>query len=338
MQLTWTTRSVTQTILLLLMAVSGVASVMELVNQSVDAYIVLDTIAVAVFGALLVATRRGWRYTGPVLIIFIILCTVFGLNEPYLSQEVSLIVFIAPAVAMVLAGPRWILASAIGTMGGLIMRGGEQSVYLPTINLLIFATLVGCLIVGWLVANTSAMQAQQARKEAEQAALALQEANSSLEQRVAERTAEVQANMVALQHQSLEQARLLEQIEQQRQAIRGLSVPVIPVSDQVMVMPLVGELDAERLTTIHTQALQSFERNKARILAIDVTGVPLIDTQIAQGLMRISQAARLLGGSVILVGIRPEVAQTIVSLGMDVREMLTASDLKSALSLATRSN
>jgi len=103
------------------------------------------------------------------------------------------------------------------------------------------------------------------------------------------------------------------------------------VRSSTLVMPLVGALDSARLALMQAQALQAIERSGARQLIFDITGVPIIDTQVALGLMQVIQAARLLGARVSIVGIRPEVAQAIVGLGVEVLDVHTFRDLQSAL-------
>jgi rsbT co-antagonist protein RsbR len=120
-------------------------------------------------------------------------------------------------------------------------------------------------------------------------------------------------------------------VEQQQAIIREMSVPVLPVRSSTLVMPLVGALDSTRLALMHAQALQAIERSRTRQLILDITGVPVIDTQVALGLTRLVQAARLLGTNVDIVGIRPEVAQTLVGLGVELRAMRTFSNLQAAL-------
>jgi rsbT co-antagonist protein RsbR len=97
-------------------------------------------------------------------------------------------------------------------------------------------------------------------------------------------------------------------------------------------MPLVGALDSARMQLFRDQALQAIERRGARTLVLDITGVPVVDSQVAQGLLGVVQAARLLGAKVTLVGIRPEVAEAIVTLGLALPGLRTYSDLQSALS------
>jgi rsbT co-antagonist protein RsbR len=120
-------------------------------------------------------------------------------------------------------------------------------------------------------------------------------------------------------------------VDQQQTIIREMSVPVLPVRSSTLVMPLVGPLDSSRLALMQAQALHALERSDARHLILDITGVPIIDTQVALGLTRLVQAARLLGATVDIVGIRPEVAQAIVGLGVEVRDVRTFSNLQAAL-------
>jgi rsbT co-antagonist protein RsbR len=158
---------------------------------------------------------------------------------------------------------------------------------------------------------------------------------ASLEQMVAERTSALQTALNEVQARAEEQARLLEEIENQRTTIKELSVPVIPISATTLVMPLVGALDSTRLQQLQEQSLQALERTSARTLVFDITGVPIVDTQVAQGLLMTVRAARLLGAEVALVGVRPEVAQSIVGLGLELRDVSTFSDLQSALERMT---
>jgi rsbT co-antagonist protein RsbR len=99
-----------------------------------------------------------------------------------------------------------------------------------------------------------------------------------------------------------------------------------------MIVPLVGALDSGRLAQLCTQALQAIERTVTRYLILDITGVVIVDSQVAQGIIVVMEAARLLGTEVILVGIRPEVAQAIVQLGLHLAGVRTFSTLQTALS------
>ena len=160
----------------------------------------------------------------------------------------------------------------------------------------------------------------------------LRQSLESLEQRVADRTADLQQALDEVETRAREQERLLEENRQQRETIREMSVPVLPVNDSTLVMPLVGAMDTERLRLLQDQALRAIERSRAKTLILDITGVPIVDSQVAQGLVGVVQAARLLGVEVLLVGVRPEVAQAIVGLGLSLLGLRSYNDLQGALS------
>jgi rsbT co-antagonist protein RsbR len=126
----------------------------------------------------------------------------------------------------------------------------------------------------------------------------------------------------------------LRMIEEQRGVIREMSVPILPLSDHALVMPLVGTLDTARLQLALQRALHAIAQRTTRYALLDITGVPLIDTQVGRGLLNIIQAARLLGTEVVLVGIRPEVAQTIVQLGIPLDQVTVRSTLQDGITYA----
>jgi PAS domain S-box-containing protein len=135
----------------------------------------------------------------------------------------------------------------------------------------------------------------------------------------------------------VEQARLALQqeiIDAQRTALRELSTPLVPISEGVVAMPLVGEIDNQRAQLILETLLEGISERQATTAIIDITGVKVVDTQVAQALLRAAQAAGLLGSQVVLTGIGPEVAQSLVQLGTDLGRIVTRSDLQSGIAFA----
>jgi anti-anti-sigma regulatory factor len=115
------------------------------------------------------------------------------------------------------------------------------------------------------------------------------------------------------------------------EAMRQLALPVIPALPGVLIMPLVGNFDGPRIDTFTQTLLQSVERERARLVLLDITGLPLLDTAGAAGLITGVRAASLLGARCVLVGVRPEIAQTLVGLGVVLDELATAATLQQAL-------
>ena len=130
-------------------------------------------------------------------------------------------------------------------------------------------------------------------------------------------------------------AEQLAQIDAQHGVIREMSVPVLPLTPTTLVVPLVGALDSSRLSILQERVMQAIERSSVRYVLLDITGILVVDTQVAQGLIKIIRAARLLGAEVVLVGIRPEIAQSIVGLGIQLGNVVTRSTLQSGIAYAS---
>ncbi|MEO7911119.1 MAG: MHYT domain-containing protein [Roseiflexaceae bacterium] len=133
------------------------------------------------------------------------------------------------------------------------------------------------------------------------------------------------------------QAELRALVERQHgllEIIREISTPVLPVHDRVLLLPLVGQLDAERGKQLTATLLAGVERHRASVVIIDITGVPLIDTAVASHLLQATVAANLLGAESVLVGVSPEVAQTLVQLGIDFGKLTTRSNLQAGVAYA----
>lgn len=155
----------------------------------------------------------------------------------------------------------------------------------------------------------------------------LQELAGSLERQVQERTAQLQAETDV-------RARLQEETTRQAQALMDLSTPLIPVSSEILVMPMIGAIDTRRANQLIETALGGIEQHRARFIVVDITGVPIVDTHVAQALLQVAQSVQLLGARAVLTGIRPEVAQALVGLGVELRELVTYSTLQTGIAYA----
>lgn len=125
-------------------------------------------------------------------------------------------------------------------------------------------------------------------------------------------------------------------IAEQAEQLLELSTPVVKLWDGIIAVPLVGTLDSARAQTVMEQLLESLTSNDADYAIIDITGVPAVDTQVAQHLLKTVMAARLMGAEAIISGIRPQIAQTIVALGIEFGDIATKASLADALALALR--
>jgi rsbT co-antagonist protein RsbR len=123
-------------------------------------------------------------------------------------------------------------------------------------------------------------------------------------------------------------------IEYQRRLIQELSVPIVPIDEGVLVLPLVGAIDSRRASQVMEAALEKIVKFQADVLILDITGVPLVDTGVANYLLQMARAVKLLGAQVVLVGIGAEIAQTMVQLGVELRDVTTRSNLQAGIAFA----
>jgi anti-anti-sigma factor len=157
-----------------------------------------------------------------------------------------------------------------------------------------------------------------------------------LEGQVAARTADLEAERGALE-KALEELKLTTAARLAlADRVRELATPVIKLYDRILVLPLIGHIDAERGRQIEGSLLMGIEQHGASEIILDLTGVPFVDTAVAASLLRAASAARLLGAGVTIVGITPRVAQSIVHLGVDFSGIATLANLQSGLLHALR--
>ncbi|MCP4543804.1 MAG: AAA family ATPase [Chloroflexi bacterium] len=162
----------------------------------------------------------------------------------------------------------------------------------------------------------------------EEAREALEQAYAEVEKRVEERT--VQLQQVTVEREHLQQ----DIIDAQKHTLQELSTPVIPVTKDIIVMPLVGSIDTMRARDITRRLLSGIRSHRAQAVILDITGVSIVDTGVANHLNKTIQAARLKGARTIISGISDAVAETIVDLGIDWEDIETVSDLQTGLRVA----
>ena len=127
-------------------------------------------------------------------------------------------------------------------------------------------------------------------------------------------------------------------IGQQQDAIKELSTPVLPFRAGILLLPVIGMIDSYRASQLTEQLLHSIRDTRSRVVVVDITGVPYVDSRVASHLVQTVEAARLMGTKVIVSGVSPEIALTMVTLGIDLGRIETVGDMQSGLELAERLN
>jgi len=125
-------------------------------------------------------------------------------------------------------------------------------------------------------------------------------------------------------------------IREQQEAIRELSTPVLQVRERLLILPIIGAIDPQRARQLTEQLLRGIRTNRARVVVIDITGVAALDSSVANHLVQTVEASRLLGATVIVTGLSPEIAQTLVTIGVDLGKMNTVGDLQGGIDEAER--
>ncbi|MFP4440387.1 MAG: PAS domain S-box protein [Chloroflexaceae bacterium] len=148
-------------------------------------------------------------------------------------------------------------------------------------------------------------------------------------------TAAIERDLTPQREAEAERAALQQQIiDAQRDALRELSSPLIPITDEVVIMPLIGTIDSRRAQQVMETLLEGIAQHQADLVILDITGVSVVDTQVAQAFIQAAHAVRLLGAQVMLTGIQPQIAQTLVHLGVDLSNIITRGSLQAGIATA----
>jgi rsbT co-antagonist protein RsbR len=229
------------------------------------------------------------------------------------------------------------LVSAIAYAAlGVMQRAGNlprplpsgETVAADTITIVFGLFAVSVLV--WLSRRETERALHQVRRAQDQAQRYTEQLGTiqgQLERQVEERTQDLRSFAEQLQISLDEQQRLWETVQR-------ISIPIVPVHEGIIVMPLVGHIDAHRAERMVDDLLLAIEEEKAKLAIIDITGVPVVDSQVASTLIQAVNAAKLMGAESVLVGIRPEVADTVIRLGLDLSGMTIQRDLQAGVNYA----
>ncbi|HEY0736114.1 MAG TPA: STAS domain-containing protein [Herpetosiphonaceae bacterium] len=260
--------------------------------------------------ALITLYARGWdaaRY------LYLVLTTILVGSVPQIAHEQWFYIILPSAVAAVLAGPVWIVGTAVLGYLLIIVHSGGQT---PGTSLA--AVIFLCLIIGTL--SLGQWITSMAQRSAERHARAAREAQAR---------AEAQAAQLAL---AGEQQTI--QLAQQRRLldlVATLETPAIQLADRVFIAPLLGQLDSDRLRRVMTQLLETAYTQRADLIILDLAGVPTLELEIADTLREVVQALRLLGCTVMLSSLSGTTAQVLSQQGWTATDVLTVRSPQEAL-------
>ncbi|MBK9711342.1 MAG: STAS domain-containing protein [Kouleothrix sp.] len=266
--------------------------------------------AAVVYAAAMAAYWRGWEYARALMVVAVTLVT--GFTTP-LSGGFNVSILMPAIVALVVLNPAWVLGSAIATLAIVLIRSEGQGSYVDPEGLVLFVGIVGSLIISRLVTDTS-------QRDASENARAAQEERARTQ---------VQARDLAESNRRQEE----QLVQQQRllDLVATLEAAAVQLADGVLFVPIVGHLDSQRAQMLTSRLLQQAHDQRARLVILDIAGVGVVDTAVAQAILKAAQALRLLGCDVCVSGVSANVASTLVHLGVGLESITTVRSPQEAL-------
>lgn len=272
--------------------------------------------------------RRGQFHAAVMLATLglIIILGMFAITSSLLTNPINLITFAIPLVFVgMLLGRRWLLACAgvivLIVSTGMWLESAMPGILLPQReDTLLIRTLVGFIIVVGLLTfllDRFGASLRESLAESYQRSQELEALRYSLEQTVAERTSLIQET--------------INQLKRTQATVQELGVVILPVLPGVLATPLIGAIDSHRAASITERLLAAIQQMRASVVILDITGLATVDTFVARSLIQTTSAMRLLGAQPVMVGITPEVAQTIVTLGISFGEVRVFANLADAI-------
>jgi rsbT co-antagonist protein RsbR len=288
----------------LLLLISSLASALNI--QSTAAILIGTLLS----GGLWIAYWRGWEHARLAVVILVTLLTALGIQD--VSRDYDIIIFIAPVMALILTQPGWMVASAVTILGILLVRADGMGVYASTSNLIEFAVIIAGLVFSRLATDNTERLAE-AHARAERSLMQAEQQARQLEQQASE-----------LGQRNAAQQSLLDLVAE-------LEIPAVQLANGVLLVPIVGHLDSRRAQALTTRLLEDAHTQHAQLVILDIAGVSVVDTAVAQALLQIAHALRLLGCTVFLSGIAAEVATTLVQLGIGLEGITPVRNPQDAL-------
>lgn len=326
--------------MLALWGIVTVIDVISLIAGEVDlAETVVDVVSLLVLCLAYAITRRGRIRAGSVVLVLMYLSVIafYTYREGYRGDNSLLLIAIVAAGLALGGGAGFVVATLSSILYGAAAiaeaEGWFTPMYVmsPSDHALFFA------LFAYLLAGVIAVFGRWTYQGVREQANALNRHVEELEAADKEKA----GLLSSLQEQFDRQERLVGELQASdtaqevlRTALREAANPVIPVLDQVVVVPISGDLDAVRVEQLLQHVLKEVERLNARLALLDITGVPAMNEVAADGLLRIVDGVGLLGSECVLVGIRPDVAHAVLDLGIDLGTITSRRDLQSGVEYA----
>lgn len=299
---------------------------LTLVKWQIPLWTIVNISVVIISGVVFALAHYGYTKTGGTLLTAALMAAVTF--SSVLNMENAEFLNVAPFIIPLLIGGLVLGSSGVMFFGPIafvliLMSAWMRNSLWSSANTgpyIIIALTVGLV---WLMMRTLEAAAASARRQTE--------ASLAAQRELEHQQAAVQAKNEELTNANTQMTALLD-------LVRDLETPVIPLLDDVLLLPLVGHMDTRRAAQLNETVLETVHAQRAKLLIIDITGLSVVDTAVAQRLVHLAHGVKLLGARVLLTGIRAEIAQTIVAQGMDLSAIQTAGRLQDSIATVLRNS
>jgi rsbT co-antagonist protein RsbR len=309
-------------------------------------FLLIELLVTGFYIALAWAARREHsRHSGMLLVVSTLVITIMWcVLGAGLSGTTPMLLFIVVALASMVLRDRdniivgVLCIGAVGVLGLLTVRGwvvAPREVAVTVGSIVNTAVLYG-LMLGFIsfLGFTNARSHSRALVQLAEQANSVDAQNKQLVAQsvlVQQQGVDLERQHAELNARTSQLQQALDEVQRTTHTLHSVQNPLVPIADGVLVMPLVGTFDSARTSQFIERLLQGVEQRGAHTVVLDVTGLPTIDSDAAHMLLQSTQAVRLLGTQLVMVGMTPNVAQTIVGLGLDLRAIRIERDLQSAV-------
>lgn len=310
-----TQRQVALFVLILSAVGSWAALLVQLITVGPSAMLPVIPVSAVLFSVLLAVYHRfAWRYTLPVMVGVQTALIVFGTPDLYVTDKLTLAVLMPALLSLILLDTPWIVAAGSVMLLGMAVRSGGTGPLLgDPLMVVIYVVAVGMMAIARLVMNTSRQAAETNAREAQASQI----------------QAETQAAALAVAN--TQQERQLHELQTLLGLIETLELPVVELDRGVLLVPLVGALDTRRAQGLTDRILHAVAERRAQVVVLDVTGAADVDTAIANHLMKLMQAVRLLGSDIVISGVTSAMAITLTQLQINLDGIHVVRSVQEAL-------
>jgi len=261
-------------------------------------------VALLLYAGLLAAYIKGWEPARYINAVVMALSVGSSIVEPFISQQFAIQLIVVPIIILIMTDWIWSLGSIVLMLGIALFKAGWSGIYTDPQTMLLYAVTIAAVALLWKISQSNELRARLNAQRAEEA-----RGKAERDQQLAEdRSAE-------LAQINKDQESLLDLVSQ-------LEIPAIQVAEGVLITPLIGNIDTRRAQIITQRLLSIAYERRVHLVILDVTGVSMLDTTVAQRLIKTAQSLQLLGCQVTISGVTAQIALSLTQMGVALNDMV----------------